>query len=500
MTLVGRNVVANFAGRLWATLLSLAVVPVYLSLLGVETYGLVGIYASLTAIFALLDLGLGNLLNRRLAQAAGTAEGAVEAADFTRTLEIVYWVVGLVIGVVTVIAAPLIAWHWVRPEGLSPATVEETLKLMGLAIAVQWPRALYSGGLMGQQRQVLLNMISSASATLLNVGGALVVWFVSPTIQALVAWTILVGFADTLTTRHLLWRGLRVDGHRPSFNATLLVREWRFAAGMTGISVMAVVLTQLDKIILSRVLTLEEFGYYTLAWRVASCLYPLVSPVASAYFPRLSQLASGGDQVALSRLYHQGCQYVSAIVFPVAAVLGFFATPLLEIWTHSSVIAERAGPTLALLAAGTALNAAMNLPLTLQLAHGWTRLVFQTNTAAVVALGPLIYWMSLHYGGFGAALVWLLLNLGYLVVLMLLMHRRLLKGELLDWYVTDVGIPLVACAGTAAVWRWVTWDGTSHAGGLLTILAAAAMTLAAGIVATPGTREVVTRIVRPSTA
>ena len=500
MTLVGRNVVANFAGRLWATLLSLAVVPLYLRLLGVETYGLLGIYTSLTAIFSLLDLGLGNLLNRRLAQSVDTPAGIAESADFTRTLECVYLAVGLLIGVITVAAAPFIAWHWVKPQGLSASTVEETLRLMGVAIAVQWPRALYAGGLMGQQRQVLLNVISSGSATALNLGGALVVWFMSPTIQALVAWTIVVGVCDTVVTRQVLLAKLRSQDARPRFRWAMIMQEWRFAAGMTGISVMAVVLTQLDKIILSRVLTLEAFGYYTLAWRVASCLYPLVSPVASAYFPRLSQLSDGSDPGTLSRLYHEGCQYVSAIVFPVAAILAFFATPLLALWTHDMDTARNAGPTLALLAAGTAINAAMNLPLTLQLAHGWTRLVFLTNAVAVALLGPLIYWMSLHHGGFGAAAVWLTLNLGYLVVLMQLMHRRLLRGELLRWYLHDIGLPLAACIVMAGSWRWLVWDGVVDAAALIVIGTASFTTLCAGVYATPCARAIAVRFIRPAVA
>ena len=41
---------------------------------------------------------------------------------------------------------------------------------------------------------------------------------------------------------------------------------------MSGIAVLAVILTQMDKVILSRMLPLEMFGYYALASTVATSL------------------------------------------------------------------------------------------------------------------------------------------------------------------------------------------------------------------------------------
>ena len=85
---------------------------------------------------------------------------------------------------------------------------------------------------------------------------------------------------------------------------------------------MAVILTQLDKIILSKVLTLEAFGYYSLAWMVASGLYYVVSPIFSALFPRFSQLATLDNSQALIQLYHRSCQLMSVILaFMILSIL-----------------------------------------------------------------------------------------------------------------------------------------------------------------------------------
>jgi O-antigen/teichoic acid export membrane protein len=495
MSRVFQNVVANLGGKAWTVLISLAVVPVYLRVLGIEAYGLMGVFLSLTAIFAILDLGLGNALNRRLAQLSVEPDRGQDMRDLLRTLEIAYWAVGISIGVLTALLASSIAAHWVRPQQLSAESVAQTIALMGAAIAVQWPRALYTGGLMGLQRQVLLNLVSSASATVLNLGGVLIVVFIAPTLEALLLWIIAVSFGEVLLTRALLLRHLPAAPAAAVFSKRQFLSVWRFAAGMTGITVMAVILGQLDKVILSKLLTLEAFGYYSLAWRVVSGLYLLVSPVQSAFFPRFSQLAALGDQDELARSYHRGSQLLSVVLLPVAAILALFSDELLRLWTLDDAIARNTSAILSVLAVGTAINGLMNLPTSLQLSHGWTRLVFMTNVVAVASLTPLLYFVALRYGGLGAAWIWLALNVAYVTITLQLMHRRLLRGHLGRWLLVDMGAPLAAALAVAGIARLAIAPGCSYAAVLVGVAAASLCTLLAAVLAAPDIRSLMVKYV-----
>src|SRR2546422_4893635 len=231
MSIVRRNIVANIAGRGWAALLSLAVLPVYIHFLGIEAFGLIGFFLSLMAILSLLDLGLGTALNRQFARYSMQSGKAQAMRDLLRSLEIIYWLIGIAIGVAVAALAPVIAAYWLKPQQLSNETVTQALTMMGIAIAFQWPRALYGGGLMGLQRQVAFNLLSSITGTVNNVGGVLIVWLVSPTIQAFVAWYMALSLVDTLLTRLLLWRSLPEAPARAAFNGQLLADIWRFSGG-----------------------------------------------------------------------------------------------------------------------------------------------------------------------------------------------------------------------------------------------------------------------------
>lgn len=496
MSVVKRNVVANASGSAWALLVSLAAVPFYIRFLGIEAYGVIGVFLSLTAIFSLLDFGLRATLNRRFAQLSVESGNPQEMRDLLRTLEIIYWGVGIAIGVSVMLIAPLVAAYWINPRQISIESAERALTLIGIVIACQWPLALYSGGMMGLQKQVKLNILTSFFAAVRSAGAVFILWNVSSTLEAFFTWFIFMSFAETVSTAIILWRSLPQAPSPATFRINKLAALWRFAVGMTGISVLSVILTQLDKVILSAVLSLEEFGYYALAWRIAAALYSLSSPITSAFFPRFAQLAVDGNGPELARLYHRGCQLTSVLVLSVAAVLVFFSRDFLYLWTADTSIASYSSDMLSLLILGTALNALMGLPVTLQIAHGWTRLVLYVGTTAVVLLAPMIYFMSMRFGGLGAAFVWLVLNLGYMLFMLRIMHRRLLPGELRQWFVADTGIPFLAAFLVAASWKMGVDAPVSYVGMLLNLSGVSLATLVAAILAAPEVRAMVIGEVR----
>lgn len=488
MPLIKQNIIANFGGKAWQALMSLAFVPLYIKFMGIEAYGLVGVFASLQALFSLLDMGLSTTMNREMARLSVLSGRAGEMRDLVRTLETIYWGMAVAIGIAVIGLAAPIAHHWVKVEKLSPSTVQQALMLVGGVLAFQWPVSLYSGGLMGLQKQMLLNSVESAVATLRGAGAVLVLWLISPTILAFFAWQIVLSLIRTCIMAAFLWRSLPEPGHRAHFQKGILKGIWRFAAGMTGISLSATILTQTDKIILSKILSLEMFGYYSLATLVASTLYRFIGPVYSAIFPRFSQLVSLNDKDALKALYHKACQFMSVMILPAATVVCLFSPEILLLWTGNPSIVSNTHKIVSILIIGTALNGLMNLPYGLQLAHAWTKLTLYTNIIASVVLVPMIYFLAVHYGIVGAASAWVILNTGYVLICIQIMHSRLLKGEQWRWYFNDVGVPLLPALITAIFWRLLIPSEMSKIAMFVCLVGISATTLLAAAGATTVTR------------
>src|SRR2546422_8608563 len=112
------NLLANFAGQGWSVIISIVVIPFYIKFLGIEAYGLLGFYMMLQGVLQVLDLGLSPTMNRELARYSAIPEKAGEARDLVRTLEVGYWMLGIVIGGAVIGAAPFFAHRWLNVSSL----------------------------------------------------------------------------------------------------------------------------------------------------------------------------------------------------------------------------------------------------------------------------------------------------------------------------------------------------------------------------------------------
>jgi len=481
-----RNVAANFAGTAWIIALQLAVVPVCVRLIGVEAWGVIAFFASLQAVLALLDLGLGATMSRELARLGARPNGARAMRDTLRTLEIVYWLTGAAIGVGCWVLAPWFATSWLRPSGLPTESAIAGLRWLGLALALRWPNALYWGGLAGLERQGLLNLQRVIAETLRQGGSVLVLWAIAAELEAYALWNCVAGIVSSTTAGVLLWRCLPRSEGPAAFSVERLRTVWRFAAGVGIVSGLGVVLSQMDKLVLSRFLPLAVFGHYGIAATVAGGLALLVGPFHQAFFPRFVRYVAGRETAALANDYHRGCRLAALALVPAAASGILFAESWLAVWLRDGVLAREVAPLFAVLLGAACLNGLMSLPWALQLASGWTAVAIRINGLAVLVGVPALVVSVERNGAIGAAGAWLALNLFYVLVGIHLMHRRLLPAEKWRWYATDVALPIATAFTTAGAVRLLTGGILGATGALLlAFIVTGAIFVACGLLPTP---------------
>ncbi len=443
MTL-GKNLLAGLASSIWIALVGFAVVPLYLKFLGIEAYGLIGFLAMTQALLQILDLGLAPTINREVARCSATGNMA-QAQTLLHTLATVYWAIAALIAVVVVALAPIIASNWLTANHLPRDTVMHAAMLMGLVIACRWPIGLYLGALMGAQRISTSSGISMLMGTLASFGAVAIIAFVSPTIEAFFIWQAGIGILHAITMRWAAWRAL---GRPPAnrFDRLALNRVWRFSAGMMAVAFSGLVFTQLDKLVLSKLISLADFGRYALATVVVSSLYVVITPLFNAMYPRFSALVASQETTRLVELYQLSTRLLGTILFPIAMLLAVFGEDLVHIWTGNAGMAAAVAPVIALLAIGSALHGVMHMPYALQLAYGMTRLPLTINAILMVVLVPLIVILATSFGALGGALAWFTLHFLYLLLGTFMTHQTLLKGLGASWLLQEVGTPLVISA------------------------------------------------------
>jgi O-antigen/teichoic acid export membrane protein len=460
-------------------LVQLACVPLYIHFLGVEAYGLIGFYLMFQAMLQVLDLGLSPTMNREMARYSVQPEKGDEARDLVRTLEIGYWLIGIVAGVALIAASPWVATHWIRANSMQAKTVQQAVALMGVLAVFQWPVSFYQGGLLGLRKQVLFNAFRIIGSTASNGGAVLVLWRISPTIQAFFLWLVVTNAIMVVFWTIFLWKSLPSSTRVPHFNFPLLRNVGRFAAGMSGIAMFSLILGQADKLVLSRVLSLTVFGYYTVAGVFGAGLVVIVSSVFNTIFPQFSALVAQCDEQAIIRLYHKGTQLMLLLIIPLTSVLSLFSVEILQLWTRNAAVAKNAGPIAAILVLAAAVNGLMFLPFTLQLAYGWTSIGLKITLSLTIVVVPAIWFMAKHYGPVGAALVCLGLQIVNMMIGVPLTHRRLLRGEMAKWFLQDIGPPLAASVFVVVVARMLITAQMSPSAMLAVLLVVLIAALAA---------------------
>lgn len=436
-----RNFSVGLFGSIWSALLGLAVVPLYLKYLGTEAYGLIGFFATTQALLQLLDLGLSPTINREVARCSATNKMQV-ARSLLHTLSIVYWGMALVIGLIILFLAPFISNHWLQAKSLPTDTITQALMLMGLVVACRWPVGLYMGALMGMQRVALSSIINTAFGTLSSLGTVAVLILVSPTIKAFFIWQACVGVCYALVMHWVAWYVLDGKKEKHTFSVSHLKRVWKFSVGMSGVTITGVILMQTDKLLLSKLLSLEDFGRYTLAALVANCLYILLTPLFNSIYPRMSALVASNEIDKLTELYKNGTRLFLAALFPIAIIIAVFSQNLLYVWTGNQELANSSSLIVSLFLIGTSLNGAMHFPYALQLAYGNTKLPIKINLILIVIIVPMTIMLGNTFGAVGGASSWALLNFIYLIIGTWLTHKTLLKGIGKSWLLGDVILPL----------------------------------------------------------
>jgi len=446
---LGWNLVAGLAGSGWTAVVGVLVTPFYIHLLGIESYGLIGFFTTLLTLLQLLDLGLSPTMNREVARHVSAVD-APRLRHLLRSLELLYWIVALTMAMALLLTAGWLGRNWLHSKHLAVVDVVQAVMLMGLVAAARWPTGLYASCLMGAQRLALVSGLSIVMVTFGALGSIFLLAFISPSVNVFFLWQLLVSLVHVVLIRWFAWNA--VGGSKgASFKLAELHRIWRFSAGVGAIAVTGVILMQFDKVLLSRLVGLSEYGRYMLATLLASGFYLIATPMFNALYPRFSALVAIGQFERLLELYGLATRLLATLAFSLAFAVAIHTEALIRLWTHDPLLSAQVAPIASILILAAALHAVLFLQYALQLAYGKARVALLLNLILLIIYVPSSIFLTIEHAGSGAAIAWLLLQCVYLGLGTFITERYLLTGHAGRWLIMDVGIPLCISLGVAWV-------------------------------------------------
>ena len=433
------NTATNFIGLSYTTVIGIIVLPLYLQYLGAEAFGLVGFFSVLQAWMQLLDMGMSPLLSRQTAQARGKNFAFLELKRLLRSLELIVFIFALIVVLVISVLSSWIASNWLNITSLALKDVTICISLMGLMIGLRFFATLYRSGIQGMENQVMLNIANTLLVTLKFAGALLLLHFVTQDFVYFFIYQMFVGIIELIVLAALFYHLIKsTDKVGIRFFWNSLKPMLPFAGGIAYATVIWVLLTQLDRIILSTVLPLSEYGYFALVVVVATGITQISGPISQAILPRMTYLLSQGKDAEMLALYRKATQFMAVIMLPLTGMIALFATDLLFAWTGDKKAAEWAGPILFWFALGNGILAISAFQYYLQFAHGKLRMHIIYNSISACVQIPLIIFAAFNYGALGVAVVWFALRLLSFIIWTPIVHSKFAPGIHWPWLLKDI--------------------------------------------------------------
>jgi len=438
------NIVFNFLGSAWLGILTLAVTPIQVHFLGVEAFGFVGLITILQVLLGTLDLGISATVTKVVS--SDHSERHSESSNAVNTASTVYWVIALLMAVLLWVNSDKVAAFWLSRTSLEPATVALGIQIIAVYLGLRWPVAFYTGVISGLQRMDVLNMIKAGVQTLRLVGGVIVLFFV-PDLVAFLVWFAISSGVELLVYALVTYRMLPTLRLSFYFSLAAFKDIWKYSAAMNLIALTALVLSQADRLAVTKFLSLEALGYYSIAYNVSIAISLVQSAINSASFPAFSHSFSIGNHAELLSRYDKTSQLMGLVVALPCFALVFFGHEILHIWINAKV-ADEAALTMAWLAIGFFFNAMVSNAYMAAVACGQTNLPLKVNLIALLIYLPAVYWLVHLYGISGAAAAYAGLNAYYVFTLVPLVQVKVMKQGFGVWLRANLLPILIAGIGT----------------------------------------------------
>jgi O-antigen/teichoic acid export membrane protein len=446
--MLAKNMLANYAGQGYTIVVGIVVLPLYLHYMGPEEFGLIGFYTLFSAWLQMLTAGLNPTLARQVAIYRNQKK--LESLDFRnilRSIEIVIFLLGLATAICVLLSSSWIAQTWLSAEKLEKSVLTYSVGAMGVVAALRWGVSLYSSGMAGMEQQLWLNGFNVGVVTLRNVGGLLLVIFVSPKIE------VYFTFQAALSVIELLAIGMVFYSRQPEagrvndpglrFSWCSLRQILPFTLATAYTSLIWTFVTQFDKLLLSNFLTLELFGYFSFAVLLSNGVLRIVEPINQAVLPRLTGLVANGEVEAVRDLYKKTSQLLAFVSLGTSGVIAAFSSQVLYILSGNQALTEYSASVLFWFTLGNGILVLSSLLFTLQAAFGQLRLHVYNGTISGLIQVPLLAYVAIHFGVHALAITWFILRLVMFAVMSPIVHVKFQQGPYTDWLLGCIGKPLL---------------------------------------------------------
>jgi len=402
----------NLGGQAVTMLATLIATPFVIRLLGTASYGILALVHVLISYLSFADFGMGTASTRfgSIAHARGDDEG--EATAIWSALLIAIVPATIVALILTIGARPFVEYGLRLPTDLqTPAVIVVRLAVLGF-LARTVAAVLNTPAVVRLRMDLVVLVISGTSvAQILLVPVVLVLG------GGLTGAVMVVAGAAVATALAFGVIGARLlpAFRRPRISSDLLKALARFGGGLLVSSIVAMITTNLEKLLLPRYASVQALAYYSVAFTLAYMLTQMPVALMQSLIPAFSQLQAHPDRRELELLYRRALHGMLYWALPGATFICVVARPFFTLWAGPQFGRESTLP-LYLLIGGVICEIMNYVPYSLLLTLGRTDIIARCQVSLLVPYVLGSAFLIHRFGAAGAAVAWSLRALASVIL------------------------------------------------------------------------------------
>ena len=394
-----RNTLWNLAGSTIPLVAGAGLIPYTLNRLGNESFGVLTLIWGLIGYFSLFDLGVGRALTFQLSQLKALSHteeiGPTFKAGMLLTLA-----AGLLGALVVGLLSPGLAKHWLKIS----ASLQQDAMLAFLIAALGVLPTTLASGLRGALEGLDRFAASNTSRIVLGVWMFMLpAWSVYAHGPYLWTITLYLVAGRFLVVLGMLWqlKELLRTKTAIAFKKRHFKSLWTYGFWVTITGIVGPLMVYGDRFFVSAAVGADQLPLYAIPQEGLLRLLMIPMALSSALLPRLAAM----DDKATILAYHQSKRQITAYMFGICLLAAVLAQPVMSIWLNAE-FSKAALPVVLVLCVGVWINSMALMPYTLMHAKGNPRLTAIFHLVELLLYLMALWFLSSHFGLWGAALAW----------------------------------------------------------------------------------------------
>jgi O-antigen/teichoic acid export membrane protein len=398
---VGRNIVINLGGQVVPLFVGLFAIPVLITQLGTDRFGVLTLAWMAVGYFSLFDLGLGRALTQLVAERIGTEDEADvhRLAGTALALMLAFGALGAVLGVAL---APWVTHRVLRIPVELQAESQRAFLLLALSLPLVITTAGLRGLLEGLHRFAWVNAIRIPMGIFTFLGPLVVLPF-SNSLVAIVG--VLIAGRAIGWLAHLICCVKAVPGLRKmTGDVGMVPLLLGFGGWMTVTNIVGPFMTYMDRVLIGAVISAAAVAYYATPYEIITKMWLVPAAILGVLFPAFSA-GLRRDRDWVLRTFRRTVALMVLILFPPALGIVLFAGEGLTLWLGVEFARESA-PVARWLAVGVFVNSLALVPFTLIQGAGRPDLTAKLHLLELPPYLLGLWWFTTRHGIEGAAAMW----------------------------------------------------------------------------------------------